>query len=80
MCQTQLKDINLNFLQRYLTNGMPGLERFMLSFKSVFMGSTYRHVVLGVYYSGYYGALGMSRRTDLMYKKLKHKVRPEQFF
>ena len=65
----------LTILSRYLTNGIPGLDRFMVSFKSVFMGCTYRHVVLGVYYCGLYGALGMSRRKDLMYKKLKYKVK-----
>lgn len=34
-----------------------------------------RHVVLGVHHGGSYGALGLSRRKDLMYKPLVHKVR-----
>lgn len=57
----------------YLTNGILGLERFPISFKSTFMGNVYRHVVLGVYHGGRYGAIGMSRREDLMYKPLEFK-------
>lgn len=33
-----------------------------------------RHVVLGVTHGGSYGALGLSRRRDLMYKPLEFKV------
>lgn len=58
----------------YLTNGVVGLERFPLSFKTICQGHVHRHVVLGVYYSGRYGAIGMSRREDLMYKPLEFKV------
>jgi len=57
----------------FLTNGILGLERFPLSFKSTYNGNIYRHVVLGVYNSGRYGAIGMSRRDDLMYKPLVYK-------
>ena len=57
----------------FLTNGMIGLERFPLSFKSIYNGNVYRHVVLGVYHGGRYGAIGMSRREDLMYKPLTYK-------
>ena len=64
----------LNIVLRYLTNGISGLARFPISFKSSFNGNTYRHVVLGVYYNGRYGALGMSRRSDLMDKPLVFKV------
>ena len=59
---------------RYLTNNIGGLDRFPISFKSVFQGSAHRHVVLGLHYNGRYGALGMSRRPDLMYKPLIYKV------
>jgi len=55
----------------YLTNDIHGLVRFNISFKTLFEGGVYRHVVLGVYHNGKYGALGMSRRKDLMYKPLK---------
>ena len=53
---------------------MMGVERFAISFKTAFNGNTHRHVVLGIYHSGRYGALGMSRREDLMYKPLVYKV------
>lgn len=52
----------------YLTNSMPTLERFPISFKTYFSGNSFRHIVLGVNFGGRYGALGMSRREDLMYK------------
>ena len=52
----------------YLTNSMPTLERFPISFKTHFSGNYFRHIVLGVNFGGRYGALGMSRREDLMYK------------
>ncbi|KAI4583475.1 hypothetical protein MJG53_008688 [Ovis ammon polii x Ovis aries] len=52
----------------YLTNSMSTLERFPISFKTYFSGNYFRHIVLGVNFGGRYGALGMSRREDLMYK------------
>jgi hypothetical protein len=54
----------------YLTTGITGLERFNISFKTRFNSITYRHIVLGVKYNQTYGALGLSRRTDLAYKPL----------
>lgn len=51
-----------------------GVERFPISFKTQFNGNIHRHVVLGMYHAGKYGALGMSRRDDLMYKPLHFKV------
>lgn len=53
---------------------MLGLERFPISFKTIFSGTAHHHGVLGVYYGGRYGAIGMSRRDDLMYKTLTFKV------
>lgn len=67
--------VSLAHTFRYLTNGFLGVERFPLSFKSVFGGNVHRHVVLGIYYAGSYGTIGMSRREDLMYKPLTFKVR-----
>ena len=58
----------------YLTIPLETVERFPISFHSYFLHRTYRHVVLGVYHSGKYGALGMSRRKNLMYKELKYRV------
>ena len=53
---------------------MLGVERFSLGFKTIFKGHTHRHVVLGISHGGYYGAIGMSRREDLMYKPMQFKV------
>lgn len=53
---------------------MPSVERFPLSFKTQFSGSHFRHIVLGVHSGGRFGALGISRREDLMYKPLEYKT------
>ena len=63
-----IKCLEAVILGIYLTNGVPGLERYPLSFRSVFGSNVHRHVVLVVSWNGLYGALGMSRREDLMYK------------
>ncbi|XP_071962530.1 tubulinyl-Tyr carboxypeptidase 2-like [Antedon mediterranea] len=65
-----IKCLEAVILAIYLTNSLSGLERFPLSFKTEFSGTTHRHVVLGVRYNGRYGSLGMSRRSDLMDKPL----------
>ncbi|KAJ8396846.1 hypothetical protein AAFF_G00011690 [Aldrovandia affinis] len=58
----------------YLTNSMPGVERFPLSFKTQFSGNYFRHIVLGVHSGGRFGALGISRREDLMFKPLEFRT------
>ncbi|KAM9069272.1 tubulinyl-Tyr carboxypeptidase 1 isoform 2-T4 [Sarcophilus harrisii] len=55
-------------LEAVILGIMPTLERFPISFKTHFSGNYFRHIVLGVNFGGRYGALGMSRREDLMYK------------
>ncbi|CAI9729607.1 tubulinyl-Tyr carboxypeptidase 1-like [Octopus vulgaris] len=65
-----IKCLEAVILAVYMTNGIPTLERFSIGFKTVFKTVEYRHVVLGIYYKGSYGALGMSRREKLMYKPL----------
>jgi len=57
----------------YLTTGIVGLDRFNISFKTRFNSIIYRHVILGVKYGQSYGALGLSRRSDLSYKPLNEK-------
>ncbi|TRY66601.1 hypothetical protein DNTS_025346 [Danionella cerebrum] len=58
----------------YLTNSLPGAERFPLSFKTRFSGSHFfNHVVLGVQCGGRWGALGLSRRPELMYRPPEHR-------
>ena len=63
----------------YLTNGIPGLGRFPINFKSevdevsLLKGRKfYYHVVLGLAYKGKFGALGLSRRKCLMFKALEY--------
>ncbi|XP_046341883.1 tubulinyl-Tyr carboxypeptidase 1-like [Haliotis cracherodii] len=68
-----IKCLEAVILGIYLTNGMMGVERYPISFKSTFQGSVHRHVVLGISHGGRYGAIGMSRREDLMYKPLVFK-------
>ncbi|XP_052769467.1 tubulinyl-Tyr carboxypeptidase 2-like isoform X3 [Mya arenaria] len=68
-----IKCLEAIILGVYLTNGMMGMERFPIGFKTQFNGNYHRHVVLGIYHGGRYGALGMSRREDLMYKPLVYK-------
>jgi hypothetical protein len=51
------------------------MEKFTIGFKTSSKGNIHRHVVLGLYChdSGLFGALGISRRTDLGYKPMKFK-------
>ncbi|XP_078516067.1 tubulinyl-Tyr carboxypeptidase 1 [Lissotriton helveticus] len=65
-----IKCLEAVILGIYLTNSMAGLERFPISFKTHFSGNFFRHIVLGVHCAGRFGALGISRRDDLMYKPL----------
>lgn len=73
---TQVSSVfaGLSFNQRllsYLTNSMPAVERFPISFQSHFSGNHFHHIVLGVHSGGRFGALGISRREDLMFKPLE---------
>ncbi|KAJ3607063.1 hypothetical protein NHX12_026578 [Muraenolepis orangiensis] len=69
-----IKCLEAVILAIYLTNGLTSLERFPISFKTQFSGHCFHHVVLGVYCNGRYGALGMSRRRDLMDKPLAYRT------
>ncbi|KAJ1563615.1 Tubulinyl-Tyr carboxypeptidase 1, partial [Cladochytrium tenue] len=42
-----------------------------ISFKSTAGGEVFRHIVLGLRWNNLYGALGLSRRSDLMFKALR---------
>nr|XP_054758973.1 tubulinyl-Tyr carboxypeptidase 2-like [Lytechinus pictus] len=75
-----IKCLEAVILGIYLTNGTPGLERFTISFKTQFHGNVHRHVVLGLVHNSRYGALGMSRREDLMDKPLEFKSLSELIF
>lgn len=68
-----IKCLEAVILALYLTNGFDGVDRFPIGFKSVLEGQKHYHVVLGIRYNGRYGALGISRRHDLMDKPLSFK-------
>ncbi|XP_038583953.1 tubulinyl-Tyr carboxypeptidase 1 [Micropterus salmoides] len=69
-----IKCLEAVILGIYLTNNMPGVERFPLSFHSQFSGNNFHHIVLGVHSGGRFGALGISRREDLMFKHLEFRT------
>uniref|UniRef100_A0A672G530 Vasohibin 1 n=1 Tax=Salarias fasciatus TaxID=181472 RepID=A0A672G530_SALFA len=69
-----IKCLEAVILGIHLTNSLPGVERFPLSFKSHFSGNHFYHIVLGVHSGGRFGALGMSRREELMFKPLEFKT------
>ncbi|XP_072121256.1 tubulinyl-Tyr carboxypeptidase 2 [Mobula birostris] len=75
-----IKCLEAVILGIYFTNGLAVLERFPISFKTQFSGNCFHHVVLGVYYNGRYGTLGMSRREDLMDKPLVFRTLSDLFF
>ncbi|XP_030051907.1 tubulinyl-Tyr carboxypeptidase 2 [Microcaecilia unicolor] len=75
-----IKCLEAVILGIYLTNAQPAVERFPISFKTQFSGNYFHHVVLGIYYSGCYGALGMSRRSDLMDKPLTFRTLSDLIF
>ena len=59
---------------RYFTASLNQLQRFAISFKSVSDNHVHRHVVMGIYHNNQFGALGLSRKKDLMNKPLGVKV------
>eukprot|EP00794_Sanderia_malayensis_P009855 gene9855-10866_t len=70
-----IKCLEAVILSIYLTTGMTELQRFTISFRSQFGKNSHRHVVLGLctLTGSNFGALGMSRRGELMYKPLNFK-------
>uniref|UniRef100_A0A061SBR0 Vasohibin-2-like isoform x5 n=1 Tax=Tetraselmis sp. GSL018 TaxID=582737 RepID=A0A061SBR0_9CHLO len=71
-----IKCIEAAMLGLYFTCGMEDLDRLPLRFKSAAGGFVYRHIVLAVHErrTGAWGALGISRRPDLMFKELSHET------
>ena len=59
---------------RYFTAQLNQLQRFAISFKSVCDNHVHRHVVMGIYHVNQFGAVGLSRKKDLMNKSLQAKV------
>jgi hypothetical protein len=58
------------FLAVVLTSFIEGIDRIPLSFKSKLDDSVHRHIVLALRHEGKWGAVGISRRENLMYKPL----------
>lgn len=67
-----IKCVEATFLGLLLTTGITELDRISVGFKTKMGTSVHRHIVLVVHHrqSGKYGALGISRRSNLMYKDL----------
>ncbi|TPX61938.1 hypothetical protein PhCBS80983_g00857 [Powellomyces hirtus] len=72
-----IKCLEAVVLATYLTAPMMDIERIPCSFKSECGSETYRHIVLLIRHGDRWGALGISRRPDLMDKPLSFKSLPE---
>lgn len=59
------------FLGCFLTADLNGVDRLPLSFKSKCNDNSYRHIVLALRYENKWGAIGISRRSNLMYKEIE---------
>ena len=60
------------FIGCWLSKDMLLVDRVPLSFKSLFRGNIHRHIVLAVRCQGKWGAIGISRRPNLMYKPVQY--------
>ncbi|RKP22093.1 hypothetical protein ROZALSC1DRAFT_26518, partial [Rozella allomycis CSF55] len=65
-----IKCLEACVLAMYLTCAMKNTVRFPLSFKTRVGNNT--HIVLVIFSNGKYGAMGLSRKGDLMDKPLKY--------
>ncbi|KAL3158407.1 Tubulinyl-Tyr carboxypeptidase 1, variant 2 [Trebouxia sp. C0009 RCD-2024] len=69
-----IKCVEAVFLALLLTAGWKDLDRIPVGFKTCVAGHVYRHIVLAVRHpeTGQWGALGLSRRAELMDKALTY--------
>jgi len=65
-----IKCLEAVVLSLYLTSPLTTVNRFPIGFKSEQKGRLHYHIVLGLSYAGMYGAMGISRRKELMDKPL----------
>jgi tubulinyl-Tyr carboxypeptidase len=71
--QLPIQCVEAIFLGTHLTSPMTDMERVPLSFKTKFFhGTVHRHIVLAIRYDGKWGAIGISRRSNLMNKPIKY--------
>lgn len=71
-----IRCLEATFVALYLTQPLKDIDRIPLSFKSEANGCFYRHIVLVVRARAtppLYGALGLSRKSTLMYKPLAYR-------
>jgi hypothetical protein len=69
-----IKCLEATVLGIYMTMHLKELERIPLAFKSLCDGRIYRHIVLVIKHNEKWGALGLSRRNDLMDKSIGFNV------
>jgi hypothetical protein len=67
-----IKCLEAVVLAMYLTTTLFDCTRIPMSFTSVCNGRTHRHIVLIVKQNGKWGCLGLSRKSDLMYKPVMY--------
>ncbi|RNF14820.1 vasohibin-1 [Trypanosoma conorhini] len=68
-----IRCLEATFVGLYLTHGMKDVDRIPLSFKSRAKGRKYHHIVLVIRCDGFYGALGLSRKSTLMHKPVVYR-------
>ena len=66
-----IKCLEAVVLGLFLTMKIEPLDRVTVSFKSTCQGQIYRHIVLVIKHKDKWGALGLSRKPDLMNKNLE---------
>ncbi|KAK5668355.1 hypothetical protein QVD99_005382 [Batrachochytrium dendrobatidis] len=67
-----IKCLEATILGIYLTMKFDDLLRMTVSFKSECNGEIYRHIVLIIKLGGKWGAIGLSKKSDLMNKSLTY--------
>ncbi|ETE70461.1 Vasohibin-2, partial [Ophiophagus hannah] len=70
----------LQAIQNYMKMLQYPLFLFFVFKKELLLRSNFHHVVLGIYFNGRYGSLGMSRRSELMDKPLIYRTLSDLIF
>ena len=65
-CALPIKCMESVIVAIYLTNPINRLVRFPITFKSRQQGHFYYHIVLGLFFDGKFGSVGLSRKSNLM--------------
>ncbi|EFC45905.1 predicted protein [Naegleria gruberi] len=60
------------FLSLFCTQDFEDVDRFSVFFQTTMTQRVYRHIVCVVRFKGRFGALGLSRKSDLFYKPLMY--------